>query len=267
MFNLCLRVGLPLAVAVLLGICARADDACRRPLPGMVLVPAGRYLPLFRGENDPKKIEVSAFLLDVFPVTNSDYLEFVRANPKWRRSAVKRLFADEGYLKRWSTDLDIGESLASKAPVTHVSWFAAKAYCAWRGKRLPTTAEWEYAAAASPTRPDGENDSAFKHQVLAWYAEPSATNLPPVGLRGPNFFGVHDLHGLVWEWVADFSTALVTGDSRGDTGLERQLFCGGGSQGASDRGNYPAYMRYAFRSSLKASYTIQNLGFRCAKDL
>ncbi|MCI0348527.1 MAG: formylglycine-generating enzyme family protein, partial [Acidobacteriales bacterium] len=225
-----------------------------------------RYSPLFRGQDEPKELTVNAFWLDVLPVTNADYLQFVAANPRWRRSNIKRLFADENYLKQWSSDLDIGTAVDSNAPVTHVSWFAAKAYSAWRGKRLPTTAEWEYAAAASPTRPDGDNDSEFKQQVLAWYAEPAVAKLPPVGTRKPNYFGVHDLHGLVWEWVADFNTALVTGDSRGDTGLDRQLFCGSGSQGSSDRGNYPAYMRYAFRSSLKASYTVQNLGFRCAKD-
>ena len=61
--------------------------------------------------------------------------------------------------------------------------------------------------------------------------------------------------------------ALVTGDARGDTGLERQLFCGAGSLGASDRGNYAAFMRFGFRSSLRAGYTVHNLGFRCAKDM
>ncbi len=60
---------------------------------------------------------------------------------------------------------------------------------------------------------------------------------------------------------------MVTGDARGDTGLDRQLFCGSGSEGAKDTSNFPAFMRYGFRSSLKASYTIHNLGFRCAKTL
>src|SRR5215204_7421909 len=87
---------------------AAAGEACRRPPPGMVRVPAGRYVPLFRGENDPKDTPVSAFFLDVFPVTNGDFLEFVRANPKWRRSQVKRLFADEDYLKQWVADLELG---------------------------------------------------------------------------------------------------------------------------------------------------------------
>jgi formylglycine-generating enzyme required for sulfatase activity len=232
---------------------------------GMVVIPAGRYTPLFRAETDPKEIPVKSFLIDVFPVTTEEFLEFVRANPKWRRSNVKRIFADKEYLKNWRGDLDIGA--LSNTPVTHVSWFAAKAFCDWKGKRLPTTAEWEYVAAASPTRPDGENDTAFQNEIREWYSTGSPENLPRVGTRPANFFGVHDLHGLVWEWVSDFNTAMVTGDARGDTGLDRQLFCGGASQGAKDRGNFPAFMRYGFRSSLKANYTVHNLGFRCAKDL
>ena len=144
---------------------------------------------------------------------------------------------------------------------------AAKSYAQWKGKRLPTVAEWEYAASASPTRPDGENDPEFLQQIREWYATPTPSQLAKVALGRPNFFGVRDLHGLVWEWVADFNTAMVTGDARGDTGLDRQLFCGAGSQGVKDTGNFPAFMRYGFRSSLKASYTVHNLGFRCAKDL
>ena len=246
---------------------AASSASPQSPPPGMALVPSGDYEPLFRGEKDPKKVTVNAFLLDVTPVTNAEYLEFVKANPRWRRSEVKRLFADENYLKSWADDLNFGAANRSNAPVVHVSWFAAKTYCAWKGKRLPTTAEWEYAAAASPSRADGGKDAQFKQQVLAWYAQPAVSNLPPVASHAGNFFGVHDLHGLVWEWVADFNTAMVTGDARGDTGLERKLFCGGGSEGTNDRESYPAYMRYAFRSSLKAAYTVHNLGFRGAKDL
>src|SRR5688572_8526539 len=246
---------------------AASSASPQSPPPGMALVPSGDYEPLFRGEKDPKKVTVNAFLLDVTPVTNAEYLEFVKANPKWKRSEVKRLFADENYLKSWTDDLDFGAANRSNAPVVQVSWFAAKAYCAGKGKRLPTTAEWEYAAAASTGRPDGRNDAQFKQQILAWYAQPSVSNLPPVAARAANFFGVHDLHGLVWEWVADFNTAMVTGDARGDTGLERKLFCGSGSAGAKNPGDYPTFMRFGFRSSLKADYTVRNLGFRCAKDL
>jgi sulfatase modifying factor 1 len=233
----------------------------------MVLIPAGNYVPLFRADSDAKSVSVRPFHLDVLPVTNADFLAFVTANPKWRRSSVKRIFADGDYLKTWAADTELGLQVSSNAPVTHVSWFAAKAYSQWKGKRLPTTAEWEYVAAASPSRADGANDAAFVREIRQWYSTPTPTALSPVGQKTPNYFGVHDLHGLVWEWVADFNTAMVTGDARGDTGLDRQLFCGSGSEGAKDRDNFPAFMRYGFRSSLKASYTVHNLGFRCAQNV
>jgi formylglycine-generating enzyme required for sulfatase activity len=128
-------------------------------------------------------------------------------------------------------------------------------------------AEWEYAANASATRADGENDAEFKRQILQWYSTPSPAKLPEVGLGRANLWGVHDLHGLIWEWVWDFNTTMVTGDARNDAGLDRDRFCGAGAVGAKDVGNFPAFMRYGFRSSLRAYYSVHNLGFRCAKDL
>ena len=234
--------------------------------PAMVNVPAGIYRPLFRGEKDAKEIAVAAFQLDVRPVTNGDFLVFVRENPKWQRSQVKRLFADERYLAHWAGDLDPGRSIAAQ-PVTHVSWFAAKAYAAWSGKRLPTTAEWEYAASAGFSKPDGAKEPEFQQAIARWYGSPTPAVLPAAGSGRPSIHGVRDLHGLVWEWTSDFNSAIVTGDARGDTGLERALFCGAGSLGAKDTANYPAIMRFGMRSSLKAGYTVHNLGFRCAKDV
>lgn len=210
-----------------------------------------------------------AFLLDRHPVTNAEYLEFVRANPKWRRSQVRRLFADPSYLEHWKGDLEIGGNAGAldRQPVRFVSWFAAKAYCAWKGGRLPTTVEWEFAAGAGYNGADGTQEPEFVRAVQEWYATPAPGMLPAVQSRRPNYFGIHDLHGLVWEWTSDFNSAIVTGDARGDTGLDRQLFCGAGSLGANDRGNFAAFMRFGFRSSLRAPYTVHNLGFRCAKDL
>jgi len=251
------------ALIALIG--AAVQGFSQTPPAGMASIPDGVYRPLFRAETDSKEVPVKAFALDILPVTNGDFLEFVRANPRWQRSSVKRIFADESYLKNWNADLEPGTNSPSNVPVTHVSWFAAKAYAQWKGNRLPTVAEWEYAASASPTRADGENDAEFKQQILQWYSSPTE-EISRVGAGHTNFWGVHDLHGLVWEWVADFNTAMVTGDARGDTGPDRQLFCGSGSQGAKDTGNFPAFMRYGFRSSLKADYCVHNLGFRCAKD-
>ncbi|MCI0536929.1 MAG: formylglycine-generating enzyme family protein [Verrucomicrobiales bacterium] len=234
---------------------------------GMVVISGGVFKPMFRSTADFKEVAVKQFCLDALPVTNDDFLQFVRANPRWERATVKRLFADESYLKNWAGNLELGTNAPASAPVTFVSWFAAKAYAQWKGKRLPTVAEWELVAAAGTTRPDSENDPEFKRAMLTWYSTPSDKRLSPVGAGQKNYWGVHDLHGLVWEWVADFNTAMVTGDARGDTGLDRQLFCGAGSQNAKDTGNFPAFMRYGFRSSLKADYCVHNLGFRCAKDL
>lgn len=232
----------------------------------LIPVPTGIYQPLFRGENDLKEIPVGRFLLAAAPVTNGEFLSFVRANPQWQRSRVKRLFADDGYLKHWSNDTALGPHCAAEQPVTWVSWFAAKAYAAWQGGRLPTTAEWEMAASIGFTQADGAKEPEFKQAIARWYGTPAPAVLTAAGAGRANLLGIHDLHGLVWEWTSDFNSAIVTGDARGDTGLERQLFCGAGSLGAKDPSNYPAFMRFGFRSSLKAAYTVHNLGFRYAKD-
>jgi formylglycine-generating enzyme required for sulfatase activity len=141
--------------------CARAGPAwsrSRRDLP-----------PAFRGEKDAKEVPVAAFQLDVRPVTNGEFLAFVRESPKWQRSQVKRLFADERYLAHWAGDLELGSARAEQ-PVTNVSWFAAKAFASARGKRLPTTAEWEVAAAVGFTVRDGAKDVEFQADLARWYA-------------------------------------------------------------------------------------------------
>lgn len=234
--------------------------------PGMARVPDGAYRPFFAAAVDPKEVPVKSFNLDVLPVKIGEFLEFVRVNPSWQRSHVKRIFADESYLKDWAGDLDPGTNILSNAPVTFVSWFAANAYAQWMGKRLPTTAEWEYAAAAGRNSPDGTNDPAFNRRLLAWYGSLSPVRLAAVGAGEKNFWGIRDLHCLVWEWVADFNSTLATGDARSDLSPDSRLFCGAAAQNASDVGNYAAFMRYGFRSSLKADYCVHNLGFRCASD-
>ena len=255
------------ALAVVAGAAlVRAMEPMDGAYDGMALIPAGSYAPLLRGKDEPERTPVAAFRLDVRPVTNAEFLAFVRVNPKWRRSLVSPLFADSGYLGDWASDLELGPRAPADSPVVRVSWFAAQAYAAANGKRLPTTAEWERAASAGFATDNGANEPAWSATVLAWFTKPSPSPLPAAGSGRPDFFGVRDLHGLVWEWVSDFNTALVTGESRADTGLERDLFCGAGSVGARDLTNYPAFMRAGFRSSLRANYAVPNLGFRCAQS-
>lgn len=234
---------------------------------GMVLIPAGVYAPLLRAKDEPDRVPVPAFRLDERPVTNAEFLEFVRVNPQWRRSAVSPLFADSGYLGDWAGDLELGERAPAAAPVVRVSWFAARAFARAHGKRLPTTAEWELAASAGFSSPNGASEPGFAAAVLNWFSRPTPALLPPSGAGRPNFYGARDLFGVVWEWVDDFNTAMVTGESRADTGLERDLYCGSGAAGARDPSDYAGFMRAGFRSSLRASYVVPNLGFRCAQSL
>ena len=230
--------------------------------PGMVLVPAGVFRPPFRVAAQPAETPVAAFLLDVLPVTNEDFLRFVRATPEWQRSRVDRRFADATYLKHWAGDLDLGDALTN-APVTHVSWFAARAYAQRLGKRMPKTREWELAAAASTTQPDATREPEFQQRILRWYSTPTLARLPAVGTGPANFFGLRDLHGLAWEWVADFDAPWAGNEM---TGAERDAICGAGALGARDPGAYANFMRYGFRNSLQANYCVGSLGFRCAKS-
>lgn len=244
-----------------------ASAAAPGESPTSVIIPAGQHTPLLRSTKDPVTVPVAAFALDILPVTNAQFLAFVVAHPKWQRSHVTRLFADEHYLSHWAGDTDLGPAAPADAPVVRVSWFAARAYARWVGKRLPTTAEWERAASAGYTTPDGKNDTALNGDLYRWLARPTPEVQPSVSTAKANFFGVRGLHGLVWEWVADFNTAMVTGESRADSGLDRDLFCGAGAAGSTDTSDYAAYMRLALRSSLKAPNTTSSLGFRCAQDL
>ena len=251
-------------VVALMARVASATDALSAH-DGMVLVPAGSYEPILRGKDDPDRVAVAAFWLDERPVTNAEFLAFVRDHPKWRRSAVGPLFADAGYLGDWLGDLEPGPRAHADAPVVRVSWFAARAFAAAQGKRLPLTAEWERAAAVGFTTENGSTEAGFRTSALEWFSRPTPEQLPAAGSGRPNLHGVRDLLTLVWEWVDDFNTALVSGESRADTGLERTLFCGAGAAGARDLENYPAFMRAAMRSSLRASFVVPSLGFRCAR--
>jgi len=210
--------------------------------------------------------QVAAFLLDVRQVTNAEYLAFVIAHPEWRRSRVNRLFADSSYLGHWTGDLELGPLVAPDAPVTNVSWFAARAFLKVEGKRLPTLDEWEFVARADERQVDATGDPEFRKRILAWYSKPAPEVLPATVTMPANIYGVRGLHGLVWEWTSNFAASMTGGESRSDGSPEGALFCGGAAADPNQAVEYADYMRIAFRSSLQGAFCLGGLGFRGAKD-
>ena len=250
-----------LAGAVLTPAAAPAETV--RPPVAMVVVPAGPYIPFQKetvaNSGTPAGPQpMAAFHLDVEPVTNAQYLAFVEAHSEYRKSRIKPIFADDRYLKRWPADLEPPDAAAASEPVTNVSWFAAEAYCKAQGLRLPTTDQWEYALADA-----GRGVAVVRERSLAWFAEPNGAH-PPVIAGVANGYGVRDLVGLVWEWTLDFDAYATTAELRDPNGKDGAAFCGGAAAGVDDATDYPAFMRYSMRASLKAAYTADNLGFRCA---
>ena len=258
-FSALASAAIAFATVACVGEEARSDE--------MVVLPAGNYTPFLRltaakpGAPTPANVvAIPAFELDVEPVTNAEFVDFVRAHPSWRRSNVKRVFADAKYLRRWSGDLALVDDRAAEEPVTNVSWFAAQAYCKARGERLPTTEQWEYALAD-----DGRAREEVRSRSLDWFAQPNSARLPTISTGKPNGFGLRDLVGLVWEWTLDFDAYSVAAESRDPNGKDSALVCGGAAAGATDATDYPGFMRFSLRASLKADYTSDNLGFRCAR--
>ena len=230
----------------------------------MVLITGGSFKPFFG--SDTSIVKVETFMMDEHPVTNRQFLAFVKANPQWRKSNVKRLFADESYLINWVSDTILPLNINPDAPVCSVSWFAAKAYSESVNKRLPTLDEWEYTARADEKLADARKVKDYSDRIIKLYMIKDR-QFNPVKQHNPNYWGVYDMFDLIWEWTDDFNSVLSTGDSRESSYDNKGLFCAGSATSATDLMNYAAFMRFGFRTSLKANYTVSNLGFRCAKDI
>jgi len=230
---------------------SRAENAATTPAAACsterheVFVPAGRYEPFYK-RAERRVMPVAPMCLAAAPVTNAQYLEFVRGHPQWRRSRVTRVFAEETYLANWRDDLTPPPESLSE-PVTFVSWFAADDYCESQGARLPKVSEWERAA--------GRQAAARASTPFAMAMGSPAADLErtPLQLKG------------IWEWTEDFNSAVVSGRASGAQGTDPSLFCGDGFR-AVDASDYAAFLRYSFRSSLHADFTLKNLGFRCTRE-
>lgn len=223
-----------------------------------IRIPEGSFhsvLPEIEGE----PINVDGFYMDERAVTNADFLEFLRENPMWRRSAIPAVYADSGYLKHWESDLNPGINTTPDQPVTRVSWFAANAYCRWAGGRLPTLNEWEYSAQLMDFE-SNEEMNEFAYELMGWYSAVDVRNAKPVGSTGiENRHGIKDQFGLIMEWVEDFKPPVSN---------EISLDCGtvGRMQQLGNTYSYAASVRYITRMSFNPKMTTGMVGFRCAYD-
>lgn len=229
---------------------APASQFCPNPR-SEVFVPAGHYTPFYKRAGK-RTLPVGPMCVGSAPVTNAQYLDFVRQHPEWRKSQVDKIFAEDRYLAEWSNDLTPpADALA--APVTFVSWFAADAFCEAHGARLPKIAEWErFAGAQLAEVPVAGNDGAAPFAFAMGQRAPDLAHTP-LKLAG------------IWEWTEDFNSAVVAARAGSSKEGSASLFCGDGYRSV-DPTNYATFLRYSFRSSLHADFALRNLGFRCAHD-
>jgi formylglycine-generating enzyme required for sulfatase activity len=260
-----LSIALPVA-AVMAGGTALASAALASTT-GYASVPGAHFRSALKYADRRNGVRIAPFQLMRKPVTNAEFLAFTRSNPRWQRDRAPAMLAGSGYLSQWRSAGSLGATALPQQPVTHVSWFAAKAYCSAQGARLPTWNEWEYVAAADESRRDARKDPVWRERILDWYSRPSTGALPRVGLQAPNAYGLQDLHGLVWEWADDFSSLLVSDDNRSAGDGNNTRFCGAGALATDDPANYAVLMRVEMLSSLQAQDSTGNLGFRCARDI
>jgi formylglycine-generating enzyme required for sulfatase activity len=227
---------------------------------------------LFSAELPRHIVTVDSFYLDRYEATNSQFKKFLDKNPQWRQDRIPSRYHNGNYLKHWSGNHYPKEK--ANHPVTNVSWYAAVAYCQGEGKRLPTEAEWEYAARGGlPGKAFPWGDEPVD-KTRANYVGSSIGGTTIVGSYPANGFGLFDMAGNVWEYLADewgpYSSSPqvnpVAGrevflDSTFLTVTTRRVIRGG-SWGGS-----PINLRVAYRDSHPPEGAKDFVGFRCAKSV
>jgi len=211
--------------------------------------------------------QVGAFFIDKYLVTNSQFKKFVDRHPDWQPGKIPPRLDNGNYLKHWVQDSFAADK--GNHPVVNVNWYAATAYCQAQGKRLPSEAEWEYAArGGSDSRvfPWGDEPASPK---LANYSSSKLRTTSPVGSYPPNGYGIYDMAGNVWEFLADewgryrAGTSNTTNrDASRTSFLEvrtRRVIRGGSFDGD------PINLWVEYRDSHPPDGSQAFVGFRCAK--
>jgi formylglycine-generating enzyme required for sulfatase activity len=147
-------------------------------------------------------------------------------------------------------------------PVETVSWNEAKGYCETVGGRLPTEAEWEYAARAGTT-----TARYGDLNTIGWYDKNSRGKTREVGRRRANGWGLYDMLGNVWEWVndwydADYYKNSTSEDPKGPMEQKKYRVIRGGSWHSGSR-----VLRSSYRFRIGSSFSLNVVGFRCAREV
>ena len=205
---------------------------------GMVNIPAG----------DVRGTPVNSFNLDVFETTNREFLEFVKVNPSFLKSKMDTARNDEDYLSRWNGDLSYATKYTN-IPVVFVSQIVAKAYCKWKGKRLPSSLEWGLAAGQGNRKyPWGNkepNDKIANFNTTMTFGNPKPGDSHPLGATPE---GIMHMGGNVWE----LTSTIVGGE----------VVARGGSY--FDRAEVISNDYSGVYSTDPLTYSSRFMGFRCA---
>lgn len=256
---------------------------------GMVSIPAGEFqmgrdaprtqhiwwLRSTADERPRHTVYVNAFFMNEHEVTNFEYQQFVRANPSWQKDKIDERFHNGNYLKDWQGNAY--PSGKTRHPVVHVSWYAAMAYAQWKGKRLPTEAEWEYAARgglAGKAYPWGDEWDSNQAHIGEWRDGARTGGTAKAGQYPPNGYGLYDMAGNVWEWCLDeynedfYSTSPRENPFAGTNGLDWVVnnFTDVKSDRVLRGGSwFDGDVNVTERSSKDPTKTYFDTGFRCVK--
>jgi len=220
----------------------------------MVLIPAGSFqMGSEEGDSDEKPVhtvQISSFYMDKYEVTNGEYKKCVDAGSCRAPISVESYTRSSYY----------GDSRYENYPVINVDWTQAKAYCEWKGGRLPTEAEWEYAARGGlrgMKYPNGDSISQSE-------ANYSGSDTVKVGSYDPNGYGLYDMAGNVWEWTNDWYDANYyenspSRDPQGPSNGEYRVIRGGSWLDDS------LFIRVSNRIRYGTPNWHDGYGFRCAR--